>query len=399
MANKEHLKLLKSGVETWNEWARSTWRVKDLSQADLRGINLERAAFNWTNLYQANLFRSHLRRAAFNSANLVKANLGETDLTQAECGWANFSQANLRKATLYQAVFNQANLSGANLSEADLSQVNLRNANLKGADLSRAKLYRADLRQADLSGAILDQANLTQTIYDERTIWPDGFVSPADALHSSPLDIKLRVSNLPPHITTDDLAEFFRPHGEIISVSIPADCQTKASERVGFIEMHQEEGEQAIRDLNGQTFKGSKLHIHQVARILTVDDDAEMRHLVELILTRTGYQPEFAGSGQQALQVMRTIPPDICLLDTFMPDMDGYEVYARMKADPRLCEIGVILLTGRCVHWDKEVTRYSIDNRDAYITKPFVISDMFKTIREVLGNYNKSHLAIMPPSF
>lgn len=397
MANEEHLKLLKSGVETWNEWARSTWRVRDLSQADLRGMNLERAAFDWTNLSQANLFQARLRRAGLNSATLVKANLGETDLTQAECGWADFSQANLRKATLYQAVLNQANLSGADLSEADLSQANLRSANLNGSDLSRAKLHRADLRQADLSRATLDQANLTQTVYDERTIWPAGFVSLSDALHSSPLDIKIRVNNLPPGTTTDGLAEFFRPHGEIISVNIPADCQTKASERVGFIEMHQEEGEQAIRVLNGQTFKGSKLHIHQVARILTVDDDVEMRHLVELIMTRTGYLPEFARSGQQALQVMRNIPPDICLLDTFMLDMDGYEVYAKMKADPRLCEVGVILLMGR-VDWGYDVTGDFFDNRDAFISKPFVVADMFKTIREVLGNYNKSHLAIVTTS-
>ena len=83
----------------------------------------------------------------------------------ADLRWANLMAADLMRADLYEADLRWANLRGANLSGADL-----RWADLRGADLHEADLHGADLRGADLSGA-----DLYEAIWNEYTIWPNGF--------------------------------------------------------------------------------------------------------------------------------------------------------------------------------------------------------------------------------
>lgn len=105
MANKEHLALLKQGVEVWNDWRRD--------HPDIR-----------PDLSQANLARAHLYKADLSHANLF---------------WADLTGANL-----YKADFSKANLFGANLSGANLHQANLRDADLidTGLDLPPRRAAR-----------------------------------------------------------------------------------------------------------------------------------------------------------------------------------------------------------------------------------------------------------------
>jgi len=146
MANPEHLKILKQGVEVWNKWREEQKGVEvDLGKAYLRGANLARA-----NLAKANLAK----------ANLGMANLMGVDLTEANLAKAVLNKATLNKATLTGAILGMAILPGANLTETNLSFANLSYANLHDAIFTRASLAKAVLINANLRGANFNEANL-----------------------------------------------------------------------------------------------------------------------------------------------------------------------------------------------------------------------------------------------
>lgn len=175
MANPEHLKILKQGVEVWNEWQEKHPNVlPDLSEADLRWVNLSTANLLGADLFETNLKGADLSSAKLLGADLFKANLNWANLNWADLSKANLSEANLNGATLNWANLVEANLKGADLSGSDLKWVDLRwadllkvkliGANLSGADLRWATLEGADLREVDLELAKLIQTNLSETI-------------------------------------------------------------------------------------------------------------------------------------------------------------------------------------------------------------------------------------------
>jgi signal transduction histidine kinase len=81
------------------------------------------------------------------------------------------------------------------------------------------------------------------------------------------------------------------------------------------------------------------------ARILIVDDEPHNRDLLEIMLLPEGYSLVFAASGREALATVAHEPPDLVLLDVMMPDMDGYQVVAKMKADSATNSIPIIMVT------------------------------------------------------
>src|SRR5215467_2342676 len=103
--------------------------------------------------------------------------------------------------------------------------------------------------------------------------------------------------------------------------------------------------------------------------LLVVDDDAENIHVVHSILKDT-YKIRVAMNGAKALDLARVEPaPDLILLDVMMPDMDGYEVCSRLKADQATGDIPVIFLTGKTEVAD-ETRGFEVGAVD-YIHKPF----------------------------
>lgn len=154
MANPEHVKILKQGVEIWNRWRKKNPGARpDLCNAGLSGIKL----YYNLNLEDADLSGSDLSDAKLVMANLAGANLSRTDLCKAE-----LSSASLAGATLSQAFLFGAKLADSDLTKANLSKTNLSRADLTGADLSRATLLGANLFEANLWEANLDTANFTE---------------------------------------------------------------------------------------------------------------------------------------------------------------------------------------------------------------------------------------------
>jgi len=161
MANEEHLKILKQGVEHWNKWRLENAIRPDLSGADLIGADLIGADLIAAYLSFADLTGANLSGVKLIDVNLIGANLSGAYLSGADLIGANLSGAYLSGANLSGAYLSGAYLRGAYLSGANLRSANLRGANLSGAYLSGANLTSADLTDADLSGTRLVETDFT----------------------------------------------------------------------------------------------------------------------------------------------------------------------------------------------------------------------------------------------
>lgn len=121
-------------------------------------------------------------------------------------------------------------------------------------------------------------------------------------------------------------------------------------------------------------------------RVVCIEDEPEMIDLVRLILSREGYEVIGAPGGIKGLEAVEDLTPDVVLLDLMMPDMDGWEVYQRMKANPSIKHIPVIVVTARAQSIDK-VLGLHIAKVDDYITKPFGPAELLRSIQRVLADH------------
>lgn len=103
--------------------------------------------------------------------------------------------------------------------------------------------------------------------------------------------------------------------------------------------------------------------------ILAVDDIATNIMLLKAVLSRAKYKIVTASGGFEALEKVAEVNPDLILLDIMMPDMDGYEVLKRLKADPAHEDIPVIFLTA--LHNPEDIVKGFKFGASDYISKPF----------------------------
>ena len=108
--------------------------------------------------------------------------------------------------------------------------------------------------------------------------------------------------------------------------------------------------------------------------ILIVDDTSENLRLLSQMLAEQGYSVRAVPSGDRALESVRALPPDLILLDIRMPQMNGYEVCERLKADPGTSDIPVIFISALSEIHDK-VQAFKVGGVD-YITKPFQLEEV-----------------------
>jgi len=117
-------------------------------------------------------------------------------------------------------------------------------------------------------------------------------------------------------------------------------------------------------------------------RILIVEDEPHVVLSLEFLLQRAGYETAAATDGDEGLDVVRRLHPDVVLLDIMLPKRNGYEVCQAIKADPRLRAIPVIMLSAK--GQEVEVLKGLELGAASYVTKPFGNADILEAIRAVL---------------
>jgi signal transduction histidine kinase len=119
-----------------------------------------------------------------------------------------------------------------------------------------------------------------------------------------------------------------------------------------------------------------------VSKVLIVDDVPDLLVIATCALKADGHEVLTVGNGKEALELTAAQRPDVILLDVMMPEMDGIEVCRRLKADPRLRSIPVILVTAKTA--DDDVVRGLDAGADDYITKPFRREILAARVRSAL---------------
>lgn len=119
----------------------------------------------------------------------------------------------------------------------------------------------------------------------------------------------------------------------------------------------------------------------KVDHILVVDDSPDNLFLVQTILEEEGYEITLAEDGKTALQHMDASPPDLVLLDVMMPDMDGFEVTRRIRENPKLPFMPILLITA----FDQPSVVKGLDTgADDFIRKPVEVDELLARVRSLL---------------
>lgn len=117
--------------------------------------------------------------------------------------------------------------------------------------------------------------------------------------------------------------------------------------------------------------------------IVYIEDEQEMIDLVRLILVRKGFDVIGVCGGIEGLKIIENKVPDLVLLDLMLPDIDGWDVYHRMKADEKMRLIPVIVVTAKAQSIDR-VLGLHIARVDDYIAKPFTPKELIKRVQKVM---------------
>jgi len=121
-------------------------------------------------------------------------------------------------------------------------------------------------------------------------------------------------------------------------------------------------------------------------KILFIDDDPDIVRLVKETLLDEGFDFVSAGDGEGGIKEAKKSHPDLIILDMQLPDIDGFEVCRRLKADEECKEIPIIMLTGRFKKTSDKVDGLE-GGADDYVLKPFETEELLARIRAVLREY------------
>jgi adenylate cyclase len=120
----------------------------------------------------------------------------------------------------------------------------------------------------------------------------------------------------------------------------------------------------------------------ELAHILVVDDDADVRRMLQILLTNAGYRVSLAATGEEALAYLELVTPDLVLLDVALPGVDGCQVMEHIKSNPDRPFIPVILVTG---HSDPQSKVAALDaGADDFLVKPVDLAELLARVRAML---------------
>ncbi|HMB45444.1 MAG TPA: response regulator [Candidatus Methanoperedens sp.] len=126
-----------------------------------------------------------------------------------------------------------------------------------------------------------------------------------------------------------------------------------------------------------------------IKKVLVVDDEPDTLELVKLVLESAGFEAILANNGMEALAQIADVDPDLVLLDIMMPDMDGWEVFRKIKEKDS--SIPIAILTAKAQNIDKLLGLHVL-KADDYITKPFGKNELIGKVKKLTGSTDKKQI-------
>jgi chemosensory pili system protein ChpA (sensor histidine kinase/response regulator) len=120
-----------------------------------------------------------------------------------------------------------------------------------------------------------------------------------------------------------------------------------------------------------------------VSRVLVIDDDPDLGRVVRRVLELEGYDVVLSDDGLRGLAAAQRQRPDVIVLDLMMPVMDGYQVLAELRGDPRTKDIPVVVLSA--VALDETRERVEAAGASMFLTKPFEPSHLSRALMSLIG--------------
>jgi DNA-binding response OmpR family regulator len=118
------------------------------------------------------------------------------------------------------------------------------------------------------------------------------------------------------------------------------------------------------------------------AKLLIADDEPNILISLEFLMKREGYEVHLARDGQEALDAIAAIRPDLVLLDVMMPRKSGFDVCQEVRASETLKGTRILMLTAK--GRDTDVAKGTALGVNAYMTKPFSTKELVEKVRELL---------------
>jgi two-component system cell cycle response regulator DivK len=118
-------------------------------------------------------------------------------------------------------------------------------------------------------------------------------------------------------------------------------------------------------------------------RILVVEDQEDNRRILRDLLTSVGFEVVEAVTGTEGVHLAQALRPDLILMDIQLPELDGHEATRRIKADPDLRRIPIVVVTSYALSGDE--AKALAAGADAYVTKPFSPRQLLTQVRALLS--------------
>ncbi len=121
-----------------------------------------------------------------------------------------------------------------------------------------------------------------------------------------------------------------------------------------------------------------------MATVLVIDDDLDLQQMLRLMLQRGGYKVVTTGDGPDGLVKAKALKPDMAIVDVMMPGMNGYQVVRKMREDPELNGMVILILTARAQPVDREAAIAA--QADDYMPKPFAPNELLTKVSDLMAN-------------
>lgn len=120
-----------------------------------------------------------------------------------------------------------------------------------------------------------------------------------------------------------------------------------------------------------------------MSKILVVDDDVSITELMKLLLEMEGHEPTLVNDSLKAVEIAKSVQPDLITLDLMMPGLTGYELCEIMSKDPELSNTPIVIISAK----DDQASKDKAFNAGAksYITKPFGTDEFLEALLSLVS--------------